>query len=984
MAIYHLSAKMISRSSGRSAIASAAYRSGEKLYDERQDHVFNYRGKEEQVLFSEILIPDGTPDWMKNREQLWNMVEASEKQKNSQVSREIELALPRELSVSENSILLKEFVNEQFIKERLVADINIHSEDRGNENIHAHVMLTTRRVIDGQFYEKKARDLDKKEILVEWREEWANKVNYHLALNGHDIQIDHRSYKDQGIDLEPQNKRGSEFAKDRLVEKNQEHQDIAARNGERIYDDPYIAIKAISAQQSTFTKQDIARFINRHTVDQEQFSRVFEKVYASSELVLMGHDNQGQERYSTREMITLEKEMLYVAKELSERSTHDIENPEHDRFSMAFSRFGREIKSMFIEDQEKDFDYLTLSEEQKVAIEHITKGNDLACVLGYAGTGKSYMLGAARELWEKEGYQVRGLALAGIAARGLEDGSGIQSQTIARQFINWENGRERLSERDIVVLDEAGMVASRQFHRLLGEIKESGAKLVLTGDFNQIPPIEAGAAARAVMEKIGYVELNEVKRQIEPWQQKTTKLFAKGEIDIAIDNYYQKGFVHIAHQFDGSQIDRMITKWAENRLERPYQSQIMIAFTNKEVKQLNKKAREIASELGKLGKNEHEIETAKGILKFAEKEQVIFLRNNNNLGVMNGMIGEVKSINKDEMTVVINKLKKNQREITFDTKNYNYLDYGYAATIHKVQGATYDHVQVLASNYFNRNITYVACTRHREELNIYYDFKNINELKKVMNREGGKDTTLDYQHLSKEILKYKEIQPLTDLDYTVFHNRELIKELQLTGEKEVSFDIGKIERGLIAGTIEHNDRRYIVLEQEKEFKLFNQKLFSHFQWSELENKIGHFVDLSKTWDSYLKKDEMSFSDRGSPVGPVIDSKELLYGETKDQYLLVLGDKYTLLNKNIAALENKYEKSISFELTDWDKGIYRGITEIAGQEMGILETKSELKIISTEYFKDIKVGSGIKIEKEQEKFVVQEADFSLELNRGRGY
>ena len=875
MAIYHLDVKMISRSSGRSAVAAASYRSGEQLHDERQDQTFNYRGKQEQVVFSEILTPEGAPEWMQDREKLWNVAEACENRKDSQVAREIEIALPKELSVSENAVLLREFVTEQFVKEGLVADVNIHSEDRGNENIHAHVMLTTRRVIEDGFDEKKARDLDKKEMLLAWREEWATKVNHHLALNGHDIRIDHRSYQEQEIDLEPQNKRGPEIARDRLTEKVQEHHDIAARNGERIYEDPGIAIKAISAQQSTFTKQDIARFVNRHTVDQEQFSRVFEKVYASPELLLLGQDQKSQERYSTQEMVTLEKEMLDMAQSLSERSTHDISNPEHDRFSMAISRIGHEIKSMFSVEEEKDFHYSTLSEEQKMAVEHITKGNDLSCVLGYAGTGKSYMLGSARELWEKEGYQVRGLALAGITARGLEDGSGIRSQTIARQFITWENGREQLSERDVVVVDEVGMVASRQFHRLLGYVQESGAKLVLTGDFNQIPPIEAGAAARAVMEQIGYVELTEIRRQVEPWQQETTKQFARGEIDAAIDNYYQKGCVHIGSSY-GSAENKMIDKWAYNLAHRPEQSQMMIAFTNKEVDQLNRMARSRKSEMGLLGGKEHEVETNKGTLKLAEWDKILFLKNNKDLGVMNGMIGEVRGIHEDKIAVVINKFKENEREIIFNTKDYNHLSYGYAATAHKIQGATFGYTQTLISQYFNKNIGYVANTRHQFEHDIYHNFKNNQELKSVLNREGGKDTTLDYPStLSPEVLKYREIQPLKELEYTTFHHRELIKELSLTGEKEVSFDTGKKEIGLIAGSIEHNHNKYIVMEQDKEFKMYDQKLFFHNEIEQFKNSIGHFVEIEKDWNNYHQSYETYISDKGAPI---IEAKELSCGK----------------------------------------------------------------------------------------------------------
>lgn len=946
MAIYHLSVKFISRSNGRSAPSAAAYRSGEKIYDERLDKSFNYPGKIKQVLFSEILTPTGAPEWMKDREKLWNGAEAAENRKDSQVAKEFELALPKELSMSENVALLKEFVNEQFIKERLVADVNIHDQDRGNENIHAHVMLTTRRVVGDGFDEKKARDLDKKEILFGWREEWANKVNHHLALNGHNIHVDHRSYKEQGIDLDPQNKRGPKTSRKRIVEKTKEHLEIAKQNGEKIYCDPKIALFALSMQQSTFTKQDIARFINRHTVDQEQFIRVFDRVYNSPELIVLGLDSKEQERYSIKEMIQLEREMLDTAKILSEQYTHDISNPKHDRISMAVSRAGQNIKDIFVEDQKKHFDFLTLSEEQKLAVEHITKGNDLSCVLGYSGSGKSYMLGAARELWEKEGYRVRGLSLTGVAARGLEDGSGIKSQTIARQFLSWNNGRDRLSKRDIVVVDEVGMVASRQFYHILHYVKETGAKLVMTGDFNQIPPIEAGAAARAVMEKIGYVELTEIRRQIEPWQQEATKQLARGEIEAAIDSYYQKGYVHIEHKYSSAQ-DQIIDNWARNLTEQPEKSQIMIAYTNEEIKQLNLQARDRASEIGILGSEEYEVTVSSGKLKIAEHEKILFLKNNYGLGVMNGMLGEVTAINQNNVSVIINKFKENQQEITFNTDEYNYFTYGYAATAHKLQGATFDNAHVLVSEYFNKNIAYMVFTRHREELNIYHSFTNNDELMKVLSRDGSKDTTLDYPYMAKEILSYGDIAPLGDLGYMAFHHRELVKELELIGDKGVSFFTGRQERGLLAGLIEHNDKQYVVLEQEKEFKMYNQKLFYDNDEEELAKNIGCFVKVTKNWDD----NHQNFSTRVSNSGlSLLEPGELFSYKPNKENIFVLGRGVDELQKSIACLESEYHKPANFNAIKGDVyGIYRGPAQVGDMEYAVLETKSELKLFSSENF-----------------------------------
>src|SRR3989304_6322722 len=184
MAIYHFSGTVISRSSGKSAVASAAYRAGEKLCDERQDKIFDYSRKQD-VMFKEILLPEGAPEWMKDREKLWNAVEKAENRKDAQLSREIHFSLPRELSGEQNIELAKEFVKNEFVSRGMVADLCIHDGKTkdGEEQPHAHVMLTLRKVTEDGFGLKE-RSWNAKENYMVWREAWAEHANKYLALNG--------------------------------------------------------------------------------------------------------------------------------------------------------------------------------------------------------------------------------------------------------------------------------------------------------------------------------------------------------------------------------------------------------------------------------------------------------------------------------------------------------------------------------------------------------------------------------------------------------------------------------------------------------------------------------------------------------------------------------------------------------------------------------------------------------------------------------
>jgi len=197
MAIYRLSAKTISRSKGQSAIAAAAYRSGEKLHDETDNRVKDY-GKKSGVLHSEIVLPENAPEELKDRQTLWNQVEVCEKRKDSQLAREIQFALPREQSQAQNQELIFDYCKKEFVDRGMIADISIHDEHKGNGNKHAHVMLTTREV-DENGFGLKNRDWNSKELLQHWRESWGEHVNQALEKNGHDERVDHRSSYEQSL-----------------------------------------------------------------------------------------------------------------------------------------------------------------------------------------------------------------------------------------------------------------------------------------------------------------------------------------------------------------------------------------------------------------------------------------------------------------------------------------------------------------------------------------------------------------------------------------------------------------------------------------------------------------------------------------------------------------------------------------------------------------------------------------------------------------
>lgn len=243
MAIYHLRAKVIQRSAGQSAVKSAAYRHGERLYDDRLERSFSYRKPD--VVHSEIIAPEGAADWAFSRYELWNRAERAETRINSQPAREIELTLPVELSRDQQVALVRSFISDFYVAKGMVADIALHetTDTMGRPQPHAHVMLTMRRLDHttmsgfarakarewnenpaveeglreakeefrkGETPERAARvaELDSQRNINVWRKGWADYANQALANANSMARIDHRTLKAQGIDREPQTSLG--------------------------------------------------------------------------------------------------------------------------------------------------------------------------------------------------------------------------------------------------------------------------------------------------------------------------------------------------------------------------------------------------------------------------------------------------------------------------------------------------------------------------------------------------------------------------------------------------------------------------------------------------------------------------------------------------------------------------------------------------------------------------------------------------------
>jgi Ti-type conjugative transfer relaxase TraA len=750
MAIYHLAMKPISRSGGRSAVAAAAYRSSQKLTNERDGltHDFTHR---RGVEHTEIVLPDGVEaEWAQDRSRLWNAAEAAEKRIDARVAREIEVALPHELTATQRLELTREFAHDLADRYAVAVDFAIHSPhgDTDVRNHHAHIMLTTRKVEREGLGEKSDLELENKRLsalglptshdqLRDIRTDWEERTNRHLALAGHDIRIDHRSHRDSGLEIEPTQHMGVHATqmdrRGKSVVRARQDEDQARRNARLIREKPEQALALVTQEKSVFDRTDVAKVLHRYLDRSDDFQAAFAKAMASPALVELRpeqKDDLGRTlepaRYSTKEMIAVERQMAQSADRMAQSRT-----------------FGVRRGSV----EQAIADRAFLAEEQRRAIRHITGPERIGAVAGLAGAGKSTMLGAARQAWEAQGYQVMGAALAGKAAEGLEESSGIRSRTLASHERSWERGRDRLNARSVLVIDEAGMVGSRQLSRVLAHADQAGAKVVLVGDPEQLQPIGPGAAFRAVAERTGLVELGEIRRQREGWQRDASVDFARHRTHEGLSAYAERGAVQFEDDIGAAQtaIVRDVIGDMEARRDG---SRLVLAHRRVDVAALNDAIRGARQDRGEL-QGERFYQTTEGERAFAAGDRLLFRENNRDLGVKNGMLATVERAEAGRLEVRLDNAQGpgQGRRLAVSMADYAAVDHGYATTIHKAQGATVERTFVLASGTMDRHLTYVAMTRHRDQATLYAgreEFKDVDALSARLSRAGLKETTLDY------------------------------------------------------------------------------------------------------------------------------------------------------------------------------------------------------------------------------------------------
>lgn len=361
----------------------------------------------------------------------------------------------------------------------------------------------------------------------------------------------------------------------------------------------------------------------------------------------------------------------------------------------------------------------TLAAEQAEMVRRLTRdGDGVQVVTGKAGTGKTFALDAAREAWEADGYRVIGAAVARRAAHELQDGAGIESTSVAALLHDLREGGEYgLPSRAVVVIDEASMAGTRQLAELLDHAEAASAKVVLVGDPQQLPEIDAGGAFRALITRTDPIILSENRRQREAWERETLDQLREGNAQEAVARYERHGRVVLGEGAEDVR-ERLVADWWKAGADG---AATMIAVRRDDVADLNERARALMRGSGSLGPDELWL----GDRPFAVGDHVVTLKNARHLGVVNGTRGTVVGIDGDEVALVMRtpdgrdlRLPSAYLEST-TAQGRRTLDHGYAITGHKAQGMTTGKAYVLGTDDLYREWGYVAMSRGIVENHLY-------------------------------------------------------------------------------------------------------------------------------------------------------------------------------------------------------------------------------------------------------------------------
>jgi len=742
MAIEFARLRYIKRSDGGNVCRSAAYNARSDVYCERTGERFFFAHRDGH-LHHEVLLPEGADERFGDIGILWNAAQAAEKRKDSQEAREILLALPSNpgLGLEDWRDMATAFCRAQFVDKGVAVQLDIHGAHEGEVNVHAHILVSTRRLEGGAFSAAKARDLDPDIRTMKngaravteaerWGVLWRDFQNAWFKERGLDIEVDE-------IGIVPQTHEGPVRLRTRPEDAKARAEDVAAANAIAARD-PEQILEALTRRLPTFTEADIDRLLKKHVEDLAERAALRGFVLAHNSVIKLYERDIGEfaGRFTTEAVRAEELAVMNAASEIG--VVRDAVAARHIRAAEAKR---------------------SLDAEQRAAFLKATGTDGLVVVEGMAGTGKSYSVAAIREAHERAGWRVLGLAPTNTVADDLRRAGFGEARTIHLEMFYQEKGfadrAPAWNRKTLVIVDEAAMLDTPMYAKLMRRAAEAKAKVVLVGDDRQLASIERGGMFTAIKERHGSAMISKVRRQGEDWQRQASEDFAEGRVADGLRAYSERGYVHWSDNLDESRM-RLLSDWDQKSRERPDRNRFVYASTNKEVNALNQDIREIRLRRGEVTDG-IEVEAVRGKIEIGEGDRIQFHGNDRKAGIYNSALGTVERIEGTAFTVRTDA----GREVRFDAAEFNAFSLGYAGTVYRGQGKTQTEVYALYDNAFawNARTAYVGLTRHQDTVELYVSTdlaKDEIALASQMSRKVREEASLTYATEAEVISLQKE------------------------------------------------------------------------------------------------------------------------------------------------------------------------------------------------------------------------------------
>jgi Ti-type conjugative transfer relaxase TraA len=868
MAIQFARMQYVSRTNGGNACRKSSYNMRGIVNCERTGETFNFTDQKD-LFYHEVLLPQGANSNFKDAKVLWNEAENKERRINSQVCKEMVLALPDDSEVSDELRieLVSRYIKERFVDKGLAAQIDIHAPHDGEHNWHAHVLLTTRRFSkDGKTFAEKARDLDPEVKFgtvvsaANLGEDFCRFQNQIFEEYGLKLRVD-------PISIFPQEHIGPVRLRRKNSELVADHEINKAVN-ENLIRDPEAIILHLLEKKAYFTEEDLNHLLKKHY--SQNNLEAFKKVVLSHQSLIPLFD-------------------IETRKDVNAWTSKSIRDEENKILRFAAKVFSNNYKPVNAEATSKVTESRTLKPEQENVLRQVIETRSgLSFIQGKAGTGKSHVMNAIRETYEQSGYRVVGLSPSQMVAEDMKKAGFNEAYNVHAFLYSRRYRNNHPNSKTVLIVDEASMLSNPTLLETLHVAKVHNCKVVMLGDTRQLDSVTRGGMYRYLLDHYGSANLTDIVRQKVQWQKQVNEDFSEGNIARAVQILNENKRIMWSNDLEESQTE-LIKFWTRNTIQNPEKTRVVITNKNEDVDTLNRALRQVMQLRGLVSTDEYGVEIKPGTKEYFSKgDRVRFTEINKGLKVNNGEFGTLINASFNSFTV----RKDSGEYITFDPKVYKHIALGYAGTVYKSQGKTVHESYLLATKSISKNSGYVGLSRQTEEIYVFANYDHTKNMGLIaqLSRDNSKLASLTYATAEDLIQKGntffdRAIDKITSIttaikDFThynkEFYNYQKPEEKPLStityNDKLKDFEEGKREAFKKQKELSNNTAHNQTIEPQVP-SLANPGL--HKNENEIVHKTGSNAELSVQNDLIDKNDK---EPKSIPINQKVEK-----GRTPDSY-----------------------------------------------------------------------------------------------------